>query len=433
MNFFFFLLLNAVLIIRPEELYPEIAGLRLYLIAIIPCVLTSLPGLARQLSGEALKARPVSVCVLLFYGATVLSLLVLGRVEEGLVEWAPEFAKVILYYFLLLAVVDTRERFRAFVAALVVLIAGLVGIALAQHWGYAEFPNIIPCVQREIDKQTGETISSIRLSSTGIFGDPNDLCLMLGLGILSCVYLATTGAVGGVLWLLPIPLYVYGLIETGSRGGLLGILAGGAAYLYSRYGGAKALPLMAALAVGGLVIVGGRAASLGGGGTAHERVMMWAMGIKELLNTPVLLLTGMGKDFYVHDEGLVAHNSFVQGYVEVGLIGGGAFLGAFYFAARLTDRLGRGLAAPPWAVQARHFGLAVIVGYGMGCYSLTRNFVAPTYLVLGLVGVLLDTAAWTLPDKFRVDRRWFVRLAGLAVAGLALLKIMTQGLGNAGV
>ena len=45
MNFAFFVLLNAVLLIRPEELVPDIAGLRLYLIALVLCTLTTLPRL----------------------------------------------------------------------------------------------------------------------------------------------------------------------------------------------------------------------------------------------------------------------------------------------------------------------------------------------------------------------------------------------------
>ncbi|MBA4067419.1 MAG: hypothetical protein C0501_27660 [Isosphaera sp.] len=436
MNFAFFLLLNAVLLIRPEELYPEIAGLRLYLCTVIPCVLTSLPGLARQLSGEALAARPVSVCVLIFYAVSVVSLVPLGRVDEAVMDWAPEFGKVVLFYFLVLAVVDTRERFRAYVAALVFLIAALTLIALAQFYGYAEFPNIVPAIERQQDKETGEIREIYRMTSSGIFSDPNDLCLVLGLGILCCVYLSTTtahGAAGRLFWLLPIPVYVYGLMETQSRGGLLGVLAGTGAYLYSRYGGAKALPFAVAGGLAALMLVGGRQGGIGGGGTAHERVMKWASGLTELQNHPIFLMTGLGRGFYVAEEGLEAHNSFVQAYVEMGVLGGGAFLAAFYFAARLTDRLGRGVLAPGWVVQARHFGFAAVIAYAGGCYSLTRNFVIPTYLVLGLAGVLLDQAAWTLPEKYRVTRRWFTRFLLLSVAGVVGAKLMTMGLGQAGV
>ena len=434
MNFVLFLLLNAVLLLRPEELFPEITGLRLYLLTIIPCVLLSLPQLARELSPDTLRRRPISACVLLFFLSTILSFSVQGRINEALFEFCPDFGKVILYYFLLLATVDTPSRFRAFVAALVVLISGLTAIALSQHYGITHFPNIVPCLQRGADPVTGEATELPRLVSSGIFNDPNDLCLMLGLGILSCVYCATSRpkVTGGYLWLLPIPLFAYALMDTHSKGGLLGVLAGGTAYLYSRFGGPKALPYAVTGAVAVILVIGGRQGSIGGE-TAHERLMFWADGLSNLFARPFYIPTGLGIGWFVSENGLVAHNSFVQSYVELGLLGGGAFLGAFYLSARIIDRFGRGVDAPRWALDAKHYGFAVIIGYAMGCYSITRNFAVPTYLTLGIVSVLLAQAAPTLPERFQVNDRWFRWILIASVTGLVLMKFVTQGLSLAGV
>jgi hypothetical protein len=185
--------------------------------------------------------------------------------------------------------------------------------------------------------------------------------------------------------------------------------------------------------VGALALIGGRQANIGGGGTAHERLMYWAGGLSELFASPLYIPVGLGPGWFVDDSGQVAHNSFIQAYVEMGLLGGGAFLAAFYLSARITHRLGRGVEAPRWVLEARPFAFAVLVGYGMGCYSLTRNFVVPTYLALGIVSVLLDRAAAGLPEKFHVSRRWFIWLAIFSVCGLVLMKFMTQGLGAAGI
>ena len=73
MNFLLFLLLNAILLIRPEELFPDIAGLRLYLIAVVLCTALSLQRLQELLSLESLRNRPVAVCVLLFFASTIVS------------------------------------------------------------------------------------------------------------------------------------------------------------------------------------------------------------------------------------------------------------------------------------------------------------------------------------------------------------------------
>ena len=433
MKFGLFLTLNAILLVRPEELFPAIAGLRLYLIAILLCTLVSLPDLLRVLSPDFLRVRPISVCVLLYFASTIVSLCVVGRSTEALFDSGPEFAKVILYYFLLLVVIDA-ERFRAFVAALVLLVVVLTAIALAQRFEITTFPNIIPVMQREYDAATGEEYWIPRLVSSGIFNDPNDLCLVLGFGIVACIYLTTTGsAAGHLLWLLPLPLFFFAVMETHSRGGLLGVLAGMAAYAYARFGGPKVLPFAAAGAVAALALVGGRQGNMAGGGTAHDRLMMWASGLGDLFGRPFYIPTGLGDGWFVDANGLVAHNSFVQAYVEQGLFGGGAFLGAFALGAWMIDRLGRGIPAPSWTIEARPFAFAAVCGYGMGCYSLTRNCVVPTYLILGLVSAVLEPSVEVLPEAYHVGGRWFARSVLFAVVGLVVMKYATQLLGMAGV
>src|SRR4051812_20057639 len=113
MDFALFIVLNAILLIRPEELWPEIAGLRLYQILIGICTVVALPGILQQLRLDELKRRPITVCVLGLLGAVTLSLLVQGRVDD-IEEFVPEFAKVILYYLLLVAVITTPARLKVF-------------------------------------------------------------------------------------------------------------------------------------------------------------------------------------------------------------------------------------------------------------------------------------------------------------------------------
>jgi hypothetical protein len=436
MNFVLFLLLNVVLLCRPEELFPDLAGTRIYLIVITLCTVTSFHPLLAALSPSSLRERPLAVCVLLFLAATVASNLFLGRFDEEAVGFVSEFAKVILYYFLFLAVVDTPGRFRLFVATLIGCVVALTAIALAQHYQWAYFPNITECTQAEVNPETGETFILKRLVSTGIFNDPNDLCLMLGLGTWCCIYRSTTAESGWVerlAWLTPIPLFGFALVETHSRGGMLGVLGGGAAYLFARFGGTRGLPLAAAGALAALTLVQGRQGSVEGGGTAHQRLMLWADGLIAIGRQPFYLPTGLGIDWYVNETGHVAHNSFVTAYIELGLLGGGAYLGMFLFAGWLLHLIGREIPAPAWAVRARAFAFAVTVGYAVGCYSLTRNFVVPTYLILGIASAVLAPAGPYLPELYRVDGKWFLRMAGVSVAGFVVIRVLTQALGLAGV
>jgi hypothetical protein len=209
-------------------------------------------------------------------------------------------------------------------------------------------------------------------------------------------------------------------------------MAGGAGYLYSRFGGPKALPLAVAGGIVVMALIGGRQGSTSGGGTSHQRVMAWALGLTTLVNQPLWVPTGLGGNWFVDETGLLAHNSFVEAFVCFGLFGGGAFIGAFYLGARLLDRFGRGIDAPAWAVTARPFGFAVLVGYGIGCYSITRNYVVPTYLTLGIISVLLEQAVPTLPKRHQVNRRWFLWLIAFSTVSLVVMAIVTQLLGRAG-
>src|SRR5690242_2799044 len=97
MSFALFIALNAILLIRPEEIEPDIAGLRVYLVVITLNVVTALPALIARLRPDELARRPLTLLVLALLLATFLSQLVQGRVEESL-EFSSEFGKVVVYY-----------------------------------------------------------------------------------------------------------------------------------------------------------------------------------------------------------------------------------------------------------------------------------------------------------------------------------------------
>lgn len=95
MSFWLFLLLNAVLLLRPEELFPELAGARLYLLVMAATLLAAGPRLIATLQPHALAERPITLCVLGVWGASVLSQLGNGRVDAAL-EFGAEFVKAVV-------------------------------------------------------------------------------------------------------------------------------------------------------------------------------------------------------------------------------------------------------------------------------------------------------------------------------------------------
>ncbi len=435
MDFVLFIVLNAVLLIRPEELYPEIAGLRLYLIVIVVNLLAAFPKVAQILLPDELKRGPITVCVVGLLAAAGVSHVAHGRFEPAQ-EFVPEFAKLIAYYLLLVAVIDRPERFRAFLGWQVALIGVVAVIGILQYHDYIDFDAIKPIVDRRLDDESGELTEAVRMVSSGIFNDPNDLCLLLVFGSFCCLYQATLveGMLLKVLWAAPVGLFGYALMLTQSRGGLLGLLAGAAAWLCARLGWKRTLPLVVVGAPIAILAIGGRQAQLSGD-TAHERLMLWASGLAELFASPYHVLTGIGTGEYEASIGQVAHNSFVQAYVETGLLGGTLFTGAFVLAVwMLFHWRGPNVIDTPLELAAAWpYVLAMIVGYAAGIFSLSRLYSAPTYMCLGLAAAWLRLAMPEIPTQFQVSLRWAMRLALAGAAGLAFLKFFTQAAGTIGI
>src|SRR5258707_529922 len=127
MNFALFILLNAILLIRPEELLAgtdtsaKSSGLRLYFIVIVLFTSPSFHSILSLLSLQSLKDRPITVCVLGLPIAISLSQIALGNIGKAF-EQVAEFAKVVLYFLLLTTVVDTPVRLKAFLGWLVVFV-----------------------------------------------------------------------------------------------------------------------------------------------------------------------------------------------------------------------------------------------------------------------------------------------------------------------
>ena len=179
---------------------------------------------------------------------------------------------------------------------------------------------------------------------------------------------------------------------THSRGGFLALLAGLAAFVHLRFGGKKTvllgllcLPLL-------FVVFAGRMTSLSADeGTGQTRIQLWSDGLTIFQHSP---LVGIGMENYRMFSSHVAHNSFIHCYAELGLLGGSLFVGAFYFAVKGmydlrpeagdTDRDIR-----PELRRLYPFLMGTLVAYTIGICFLSRGYIVPTYMVLGLAVVFM--------------------------------------------
>src|SRR4051794_30680512 len=132
------------------------------------------------------------------------------------------------------------------------------------------------------------------------------------------------------LWLAPAALFAYALSITYSRGGFLAFLASMMAFLGTRFGLKRTFPMAVVLLPVIFIAFAGRQTNISTTeGTGQDRIHLWAEGLRLFQRSPVF---GIGKGQYAEEVGLVAHNSFLHCYVELGFFGGTLFFGAFFCA-----------------------------------------------------------------------------------------------------
>jgi hypothetical protein len=434
--FALFIILNAVLFVRPAEIVQPLEGLPIYELLILACFVAAGGRLLRQFSFESLTTRPVAVCVLGLLPAVALSHARHMRVDEAL-HGVIELGKTVAYFMLLISVVDTPHRLRTFLLFLLSFIAAATGLALLQWHGVIDIPSLESIQENDWDPQTGELTSFFRLCSTGIFNDPNDLSLILVVGILLSLYFLLDRGEGPrrVLWGLVMAVFGYALSLTRSRGGMLALVGAIGVLFYTRYGARKAVAIAVLTLPALIVFFGGRQTDIDlQDGTGQARIQLWSEGLVMLKSTP---LFGIGMNHYVQEVGLVAHNSYIHCYTELGLLGGTLFVGAVYFAlwpmhllGKMQPHAGQEDAEPDAASKQlralRPFLMASVAGYAIGLLSLSRAYVVPTYLLLGLAAAYVSIAGIEYPGLPRFERRLVIRLVGVSAAFVAAAYVFVR-------
>jgi hypothetical protein len=427
MDFFLFLLVNATLFLRPAEIFPGMANVELYKLLIIPCLLVAFPAVLEQLRGDALAARPVTVCVLGLWAAVPLSLLAHGWADRALLETF-EFGKNVAYYLLFVAVVNTPERLRRFLFWILLFAAATVLLAVLRYHNLIELPAQTFMLDRR-DNEWGEEQVFMRLCGTGLFQDPNDFSLVLVLGIPLALYRLTDseGGLGRLVWLGPLALFGYALGRTQSRGGLLAVLLGLAVLFRARYGTRRSLLILAVLLPAVFVVLAGRQTDvLTGEDTAQLRFQLWSDGLMFFRESP---LVGIGVNEFQPRAGQPAHNSFVHAFAELGAVGGVLFLGAFFFAVWALYRLRpeKVLVLDPELRRLQPYVLAVVAGVAGAILSLNHVYSVPTYLGLGLATSYLGLAVAFPPEPVaRFDGRLLQRFVVASVGFLMVTYLVTR-------
>src|SRR5262249_1425141 len=152
-------------------------------------------------------------------------------------------------------------------------------------------------------------------------------------------FLSSRRGLSRIVWLAPLALFVFALHLTQSRGGLIAALASTVVLLLGRFGIRKGV-LMAALALPLIFSqVGGRQSQIDLNdpeSTAQGRVKLSSRALEVFKTSP---LFGVGPNQTAVLINKAVHNSYVQVYSELGIVGGSVYVGLFYLSFRRLFRL----------------------------------------------------------------------------------------------
>jgi hypothetical protein len=387
-----FLLTTATLFLRPAEMFVWMADWPIYEVLILSSLGLAFQSFTGHFRRFMLARQPVTMCVVGIFIAIALSHLqhlYLG----GVMDSGTTFLKTLIYYGLLITTVNSPSRLKCFLFTVAVCASTMVTLCVLDYYEIYDFEFIVHLDDSDGYTDEGELITVKRMRGTGIFQDPNDMATVICATGVICAFFLLDPVPNSLrlMWLAPMAMLLIGLLSTKSRGGLMACGVAGLVLLAVRYG--RRVAVLAAVAgVCLLPLIAGRQADidLEEGGTGHERITLWQDGLQELKSPAILFGTGQGT--YGDIAGLVAHNSYVHSYVELGLFGGTMFFGCFFFIGMQLYRIGR-LPEPVLnddLVRMRPFICAMISGWCMSIFSLSRCYVVPTYLIIGICAAYLN-------------------------------------------
>lgn len=417
MAYFLFLLANAALFVRPAELFPALGNVQVYLYLIIAAIAAGISGIWNQCRVDTLIQQPINLCMLGLTASIATSHLTNGALSRA-AEGEIEMVKVLLYFLMLVSVVNSTARLRQFLQITVLCSSAMVLLSVIDYHDFVaewsnradlgavrevekDLPDWMPKTLRHVTDQVGNTVDGLpvwvfRLRGLGMFHDPNDLASLAAVTAIISLYFLTDPRTAGVryLWLAPLGLMTHAVLMTQSRGGILAFGVGCLAWMSVKYGGKVAMAI-GAMGAAAIPVVLGRQGNMEiSGGTGQQRIQLWADGLAQLKS--LRLPFGIGESRYGEVAGLAAHNSYVHAYVELGFFGGTMFFGCFLFAAWAFYRVKRERIEilDPELVRMMPYIAGMLAAWCTGMATLSRCYVPPTYMIVGVAAAYINLAGF---------------------------------------
>ena len=432
--FFFLLAYIVVLYIRPQEYVPAFVGTPL-----VPVLLsfTALFWLVAQTKNfEAPQHRLLPALALAMFISVALTGWMTGAVNVVL-----DFAPTMILYYVVATSMDSIKRFRdlSIVLTAVSCVHALHGSEQAMSEGGIGW--------------TGAKMIDGRITYIGFLNDPNDLALALLMTLPFTTYLAVRSTSFLVRLALAgaAALILYGIYLCNSRGSLLALGAMLFVYAVRRFGWLRSTVVAPLLGVPLLLLAPSRISEISADEeSAAGRVEAWYEGFEMFRSRPIF---GIGKGLFTDHNPLTAHNSFVLGISELGLVGYFFWLAIVVLSGLMLYRLLRapGPEVVPAALTTTAGSAAVLqtkewqdwqqlaqtlmyafVGVMVAAFFLSRTYVSILFLLFALIVATHQAmrSRWpsieaiTVRDQFKTLLKFEVgTIAGLWLLTRVLLNI----------
>ena len=394
------LIFTATLYLRLEETIPAIAGVHLSLVTGLST------GLGLYLTLVQRKIQIQNTPLIWMMVGFWITGLVSGSLHGEFSSTALDFSRLLMIAVLLTNLLRSEEQYRGFVTLLII-----ANVYVGAFSIYSYYNGMVTIDQ-----------GLARARSTGIFSDPNDLSAMLTSG-LAFIVMRTTAQSGlnRVLYIICSIVVLFAIFLAGSRGGLiaLSILLLACTWTLSKR---KVLSLCLVLTVVGII-----AAAAPGHMTdfdsqeesANSRFQSWDEGLSSLRVNPII---GIGyKQFQERNGGLVAHNSYVQCFAELGFVGFVFWFGCIYFAYKkqITTNAAANTQRQKYDLIGARLALAA---YLTASFFITRTYQAEHCILVCLP--LSQQIAEAGGNKLKFIREGDLRKTGLIIIGWCITIIV---------
>lgn len=423
----------ATLFVRPADLIPALEAWPVYQYLIVACLIVSARVILRQLTARRIVEQPVIAAMLLLLLSVGVSHLAHGFFWGARMS-TYEVGKLFLFFLLINGLINTPRRLRFFVQWLVIAVATVATLALLDRFNIVSI-NALESIRDHGPQNSEQSQWVDRIRGTGIFHDPNDFGLILVMGLILSVSMLMRPQAGWPrhCWWLPTLILLVTLGLTHSRGAFLSLAcAFPAALAYCRgiQFGVASLVLIPILAISFSARMTDMHAIQSG--TGQSRIQIWSDSLSVFREYPFF---GIGEGLLVEELDVVAHNSFLQCFAELGILGGTAFVACFLAAGIglwlcRTDEAENDCGVLKSAEDKeqshlRIFIFSALVAYTAGMLTISRQFVTPTYLILAMA-TSAQSLHGPIQERWQLGNRFLLAAIGASVACLIMIYLAVR-------